>query len=111
MALRKQRCPVCGHELEYRQIDLIDPFECPSCSKLLVVPNAYLKNSARIGLVLSLGLSVALAWINFFLIFLFPLFLLLSGFLGSLIGKRAWPPSVRPYAPSHEHDLSLFPRH
>jgi hypothetical protein len=105
--IKRQRCPACGSELEYKEIDLVNPFECSACKKLLMVPETYLRNSARIGLILSVGLCVILARINLFLILLFPVLLFLSGFLGSIYGKRGWPPPIRPYASSQ--GLSLFP--
>jgi uncharacterized paraquat-inducible protein A len=101
MSSRLPACPDCGSTLPYVRINLVQPFECPSCGKTLVVPREYNNKLRRICLVLSIALTVLLAWIlkNVFpTILFFPVVGFLVSFFAAIFFKRVFPPEIGDYA-------------
>ena len=101
MSSRLPACPNCASTLPYVRINLVQPFECPSCRKTLVVPREYNNKLRRICLVLSIALMVLLAWIfkNVFpTILFFPVVGFVVSFFATIFSKRVFPPEVEDYA-------------
>jgi len=94
--LRLTACPDCGSRLPYVRINLVQPFECPSCGKTLVVPPEYNKRIQQVCLILTIGLPIlfVFVWKNTLLFLLAPIFGFLLPFLAHIIWKRIFPPEI-----------------
>jgi hypothetical protein len=103
-------CPLCGSELPWVDVQVSrDPFECPTCKKLLAVSPAYIRVVVWGCVALAWILAIDLALKNVYLIFIQPFVMLFLMFVAAIYAKRFFPPSLAPYVPPSDY-LSLFPR-
>ena len=106
---RVPSCPSCGSDLGYRNIDLVNPFECKECKKLLSVERSYLRGIHWTCTVLAFlsCLLLAAEKRNIIYFLMAPVVLFILATVAIIIAKRIIPPRVHLYA--HSEELSLFP--
>ena len=92
-------CPLCGWALKYDQVNLLEPFPCPSCQEKLRVRVSYWRwvsaVSAAVSILLLWGLGVrGLNLVLGIVVVSFPLQL-----LALLLAKRIAPPKIERHRP------------
>jgi hypothetical protein len=68
---RSPVCPDCRSPLPYARINIVNPFDCPSCGKKLCVPPEYSSNIRRVCVILGIALYIIffVLWKSIFLAF------------------------------------------
>jgi hypothetical protein len=103
------KCPTCGVTVGYLRINVVNPFPCPHCGRLLMVPKTYFKRLRLFSIVLAAAVAVTIGlrycataprtdagvWHTYFLLlFTFGITFLLTASLGSILVKRIFPPTL-----------------
>jgi hypothetical protein len=92
-------CPDCRSPLPYVSINVMNPFDCPSCGKKLVVRPEYSNNIRRVCTVLSIALALVFVfhWKNPYLFLLAPIIFALISIIALIFWKRIVPPEIEDY--------------
>jgi hypothetical protein len=95
---RSPVCPDCGSRLPYARINIVDPFDCPSCGKKLCVPPEYNTNIRRVCLILGIALYLIffVLWKRIFLaFFVAAIAFCIVCIIAQIFWKRIFPPEIR----------------
>ena len=103
------KCPTCGVAVGYLRVNIVNPFPCPHCGRLLMVPKTYFKRLRFFCVVLAVAVAVTIGvrywataprtdagvWHTYLLsLFMFSITVLLTASLGSILVKRIFPPTL-----------------
>jgi hypothetical protein len=103
------KCPTCGVAVGYLRVNIVNPFPCPHCGRLLMVPKTYFKRLRFFCVVLAVAVAVTIGlrywataprtdagvWHTYLLsLFTFSITVLLTASLGSILVKRIFPPTL-----------------
>ena len=103
------KCPTCGGSVGFLRINIVNPFPCPHCSRLLMVPKTYFKRLRVFCVLLAIAVAVTIGlrywaaaprtdagvWHTYLvLLFTFSITVLLATLLGSILVKRIFPPTL-----------------
>ena len=103
------KCPTCGVAIGCLRIKIVNPFPCPHCGRLLMVPRTYFKRLRFFCYVLAAAVTVTIGlrywataprtdagvWHTYLLLlFTFFITLLLTAFLGGILVKLIFPPTL-----------------
>jgi hypothetical protein len=93
------KCPDCGSPIEYAKVNLVRPFNCPTCGNLLFVNEKYYKTISRVCYALTAVPCLLLClYKGFVYVLLLPVLFLLLTMVALIFVKRIVPPVIEDYS-------------